>query len=73
MAEDATPQILVIDDNPTVCSTVAFLLKSAGYEVSTAENGFDALLQLSAPDLNPWPACCCLSCCSAQKLDRAVP
>lgn len=46
MAEDSTPQVLVVDDDPTVCSTVAFLLKSAGYGVSTAENGFDALLQV---------------------------
>ena len=46
MPEDSTPRVLVVDDDPTVCNTVAILLKSAGYRVSTAENGFDALLQL---------------------------
>ena len=46
MAEESTPQVLVIDDDPTVRRTVAFLLTSAGYGVSTAADGFDALLQL---------------------------
>ncbi len=46
MAEESTPQVLVIDDDPTVRSTVTFLLTSAGYGVSTAADGFDALLQL---------------------------
>ena len=53
MAEESTPQVLVIDDDPTVRRTVAFLLTSAGYGVSTAADGFDALLQLRkiSPDL----------------------
>ncbi|HWR14780.1 MAG TPA: response regulator [Terriglobales bacterium] len=39
-------KILVVDDEASIRTTVTMLLKSAGYEVSTAENGFDALLQL---------------------------
>jgi len=39
-------QILVVDDDPSVCEAVATLLISAGYDVTTAEDGFAALLQL---------------------------
>jgi CheY-like chemotaxis protein len=39
-------KILVVDDEASIRATVALLLKSKGYEVSTAKNGFDALLQL---------------------------
>jgi CheY-like chemotaxis protein len=39
-------QILVVDDERTIRDSLAMLLRSAGYEVATAENGFDALLQL---------------------------
>jgi DNA-binding response OmpR family regulator len=35
--------ILVIDDNPDILDTVAFALKQAGYEVSTANNGEEGL------------------------------
>ncbi|MBT3891673.1 MAG: response regulator transcription factor [Planctomycetaceae bacterium] len=35
--------ILVIDDNPDILNTVAFALKQAGYDVSTANNGEDGL------------------------------
>ena len=38
-------QILVVDDDKSVCEAVATLLMSAGYEVITAEDGFGALLQ----------------------------
>ncbi|HWR35053.1 MAG TPA: response regulator [Clostridia bacterium] len=46
-------QILVVDDEPTIRQSMTMLLGSAGYEVSTAEHGFDALLQLkkSIPDV----------------------
>jgi CheY-like chemotaxis protein len=39
-------QILVVDDDKSVCEAVATLLMSAGYEVTMAEDGFSALLQL---------------------------
>ena len=38
--------ILVVDDEANIRSSMSMLLKSAGYDASTAENGFDALLQL---------------------------
>ena len=46
MANRSAYKILVVDDEAGVRTTVALLLKSQGYEVSTAVNGFDALLQL---------------------------
>jgi len=46
-------QILVVDDESKIRESMATLLNAAGYDVSTAENGFDALLQLRrlTPDL----------------------
>ena len=38
--------VLVIDDDPDILTTVAFALKQAGYDVSTANNG-DAGLALA--------------------------
>src|SRR5512146_370558 len=38
--------ILLVDDEPGVRYSLAGVLDEAGYDVSTAENGFDALLQL---------------------------
>ncbi len=46
MSRTPSQRILVVDDESSVRSTVSLLLTSEGYEVSTAENGFDALLQL---------------------------
>jgi CheY-like chemotaxis protein len=45
--------ILVVDDEPSIRQSTALLLSASGYEVSTAENGFDALLQLErvTPDV----------------------
>src|ERR1051326_1734947 len=46
MSNQPEHKILVVDDEASVRTTVSLLLKSQGYEVSTAKNGFDALLQL---------------------------
>jgi CheY-like chemotaxis protein len=39
-------RILVVDDEPNIREAIAMLLNMQGYNVSTAEDGFDALLQL---------------------------
>jgi len=47
MAEKLKHRILVVDDDDSTRECIAELLASHGYEVSTAEDGFDALLQLA--------------------------
>jgi CheY-like chemotaxis protein len=46
-------QILLVDDDESVRNTIGLLLTSAGYDVATANNGFEALLQIkrSVPDV----------------------
>src|SRR5258708_8247930 len=39
-------RILVVDDEESIRQLFGRLLKKAGYEVASAENGFDALLKL---------------------------
>jgi CheY-like chemotaxis protein len=53
MSERKEYRILVVDDELSIRSTVAFLLLSEGYSVDTAEDGFDALLRMKTtlPDL----------------------
>ena len=46
MSSRSQGRVLVVDDEASIRSTTSMLLKSAGYDVCTAENGFDALLQL---------------------------
>ena len=46
MSNAAKHEILVVDDEVAVRDTLALVLQSSGYDVSTAMNGFDALLQL---------------------------
>lgn len=45
--------ILVVDDEKIVRDSTALLLRTAGYDVNTAEHGFDAILQLrrTIPDI----------------------
>ena len=47
MAEKLKHRILVVDDDESTRECIAELLASQGYDVSTAEDGFDALLQLT--------------------------
>jgi CheY-like chemotaxis protein len=49
MSDTQKRRILVVDDDASVRKSMAMLLNSSGYEVSPAEDGFDALLQLRVP------------------------
>lgn len=46
-------RILLVDDEPSIRESMAILLKEEGYDVTCAEHGFDALLQLKTvtPDV----------------------
>ncbi|RMH72341.1 MAG: response regulator [Gemmatimonadetes bacterium] len=44
----ATAQILVVDDEDSILRLMTFLLKSAGYNVSTAKNGETALEKIKS-------------------------
>ena len=46
MAESFKPQILIVDDEPSVRECLGLFLTSAGYEVATAENGVSAVSHL---------------------------
>ena len=46
MANPAQHRILVVDDDESVREVFTLMLREKGYEVATAENGFDALLKL---------------------------
>ena len=53
MSSPPKKRILIVEDYASIRETMSRLLVSAGYEVSSAEHGFSALLQLKrgAPDL----------------------
>jgi CheY-like chemotaxis protein len=53
MSAPPKKRILIVEDYLSIRETMSRLLLAAGYEVSTAEDGFSALLQLKrdAPDL----------------------
>ena len=53
MSDTSRQQILVVDDEPSIRENLALLLSLVGYEVVTAKDGFDALLQIkrSVPDV----------------------
>src|SRR5512146_2581707 len=48
MASSGRHHVLIVDDEPAVRESMARVLNAAGYDVSTAEDGFDALLQLKS-------------------------
>src|SRR3954453_12480390 len=53
MSKTPKNRILIVDDDQSIRATVALLLKDKGYEISTAADGFDALLQMrsNVPEL----------------------
>jgi CheY-like chemotaxis protein len=53
MSSPSRHPILVVDDEPGIRDSLALLLTSGGYEVSTAQDGFAALMHLkrTLPDL----------------------
>ena len=53
MSNTRKHRILIVDDEQSIRATLAMLLGAKGYETSTAEDGFDALLQMrsSVPEL----------------------
>jgi two-component system alkaline phosphatase synthesis response regulator PhoP len=46
-------KILLVDDDPDILEATTIILESAGYEVTTAQNGIEAMASLKAekPDL----------------------
>jgi len=42
-----TPQVLVVDDEPTICRNCVKILSKANYEVASALNGLDALAMMA--------------------------
>jgi CheY-like chemotaxis protein len=53
MSNTSKHRVLVVDDEPAIRESLAGFLNDAGYDISTAANGFDALLQLKrvTPDV----------------------
>jgi CheY-like chemotaxis protein len=48
MTNASKHRILLVEDEPTVRDALASLLNEEGYDVSTAEHGFDALVQMQS-------------------------
>src|ERR1051326_5011579 len=53
MPDSPKPRILIVDDDTSIRAVLATLLGEEGYETASAEDGFDALLQIksSVPEL----------------------
>ena len=70
--QTATPDILVVDDNPSLLQLLTAMLKSSGFEVRTAANGALALqaawqqppdmilLDIDLPGMDGYEVCKCL-------------
>lgn len=43
----STPKILIVDDEPNIIRSLSFVLERAGYDVSSATNGEEALASVS--------------------------
>jgi CheY-like chemotaxis protein len=50
VSDPSKQKILVVDDDEGVRDSIGSVLQAAGYDVSLAEHGFDALLQLRKTD-----------------------
>jgi len=48
MSNTPKHRVLIVDDDQSIRASMAMLLSEEGYEVSTAEDGFDALLQIKS-------------------------
>jgi len=48
MSNTSKKKILIVDDDHSIRATVGMLLVANGYETSSAENGFDALLHMKS-------------------------
>jgi CheY-like chemotaxis protein len=46
MSDAPKHEILVVDDDAAIRDSLGLVLQSGGYEITTATNGFDALLQM---------------------------
>ncbi len=53
MAQDAAPLVLVVDDEPAQLALLSYNLKAAGFRVSTAKDGEEAVLAVAeqGPDI----------------------
>ncbi|MBA2476614.1 MAG: response regulator transcription factor [Actinobacteria bacterium] len=51
MAGGNSPAVLVVEDEASIASFVALYLKNAGYDVSTAATGAEALARVAAGDI----------------------
>ena len=56
MSKPQQHRILIVDDDENVREVFTLLLQEKGYDVATAENGFDALLKLKDVIMGSWPA-----------------
>ncbi|MFH1887619.1 MAG: sigma-54 dependent transcriptional regulator [Pseudomonadota bacterium] len=47
------PSVLIVDDEPSILQTLGGILSDEGFEITTAENGYEALKRLSevSPDI----------------------
>lgn len=48
MPDSPKHQVLIVDDDPSIRAVLATLLDEEGYETASAEDGFDALLQMKS-------------------------
>ncbi len=53
MNDTSRKRVLLVDDDPGICDAMGMLLIEEGYDIATATDGFDALMQLkrATPDV----------------------